>query len=85
VNPAHAPGTLRPGKTRLPNDAEEVFRRAVPDDPVNARNWFGKNAKGQIYRFSNGNDGTAHFSGIDGVGEGIRNITTYARQRLEAL
>ena len=82
VNPAHVPGTLRKGKTPLPADAERVFQRAVPDDPVNPRHWYGKNAEGQIYRFSNGNDGTAHFSGIDGVGDGIRNITRYARQRL---
>jgi hypothetical protein len=85
VNPAHVSGTLRKGKTPLPADAESVFHRAVPDDPVNPRNWYGQNAKGQIYRFSGGNDGTAHFSGIDGVGDGIRNITKYARQRLKEL
>ncbi|MBL8817440.1 MAG: RHS repeat-associated core domain-containing protein [Planctomyces sp.] len=85
VNPAHVPGTLRHGKTPLPVDADEVFRHAVPDDPVNPRNWYGRNANGQIYRFSGGNDGTAHFSGIDGVGDGIRNITKYARQRLEEM
>ena len=28
---------------------------------------------------------TAHFSGIDGVGDGIRNITPYARNRLKRL
>ncbi len=38
---------------------------------------------GQIYRFSLGTDGTAHFSGIDGVGDGERNLTDYARQGLE--
>lgn len=84
-NPAHASGTLRRGKTPLPADAEDVYRHAVPDDPVNPRNWYGRNADGQIYRFSGSNDGTAHFSGIDGVGDGIRNITKYARQRLEEL
>ena len=85
VNPVHAPGTIRQGKAPLPADAEAVFRRAVPDDPVNPRNWFGQNAKGQIYRFSGGNDGTAHFSGIEGIGDGIRNITNYAQQRLAGL
>jgi hypothetical protein len=85
VNPAHVPGSLRRGKTPLPPDAEEVFRRAVPDDPINPRNWYGRNADGQIYRFSDSNDGTAHFSGIEGIGDGIRNITRYARQRLEEM
>jgi hypothetical protein len=83
VNPTHVVGPhfIR-GKTPLPPDAHDVFRHAVPDDPVNATNWYGTNADGQIYRFSGANDGTAHFSGIDGVGDGIRNITRYARERL---
>ena len=83
VNPAHGPGpTLRPGKTPLPADAAEVFQRAVPDHPVSPKAWFGKNADGQIYRYSLGNDGTAHYSGTDGVGSGIRNVTDYARGQL---
>ena len=82
INPDHAPGTLKPGKTPLPDDAGEVFRRAVPDSDLNARHWYGQNAEGKIYRFSNSNDGTVHFSGIDGVGDGTRNITEYARRRL---
>gem|GEM_PF-5595322 len=88
-NPAHVPGTLRPGKTPLPDDAAEVFRNAVPDSVPNGdlqpRNWYGRNAEGKIYRFSYSNDGTAHFSGIDGVGDGVRNITPYARKRLEEM
>ena len=82
INPDHAPGTLKPGKTPLPDDAGEVFRHAVPDSDLNARHWYGQNAEGKIYRFSNSNDGTVHFSGIDGVGDGTRNITEYARRRL---
>ena len=83
VNEAHRPGTrFVRGKTPLPDDAEDVFLRAVPDDPISPRNWYGKNADGQIYRFSGANDGTAHFSGIEGVGDGVRNITRYARERL---
>ena len=57
---------------------------AVPDDATDPKNWFGLNTDGQIYRFSAG-DGRAHFSGIDGVGPGIGNITPYAEQRLDAL
>jgi RHS repeat-associated protein len=83
VNPAHKPGpTLRPGKTPLPADAAEVFQRAVPDHPTYPNAWFGKNDNGQIYRYSLGNDGTAHYSGTDGVGAGIRNITQFAIDRL---
>lgn len=82
VNPAHAPGTLRRGKTPLPADAEAAYRRAVPDDPTDAKNWYGRGDDGTIYRFSSSNDGTVHFSGADGVGDGIRNITDYARRRL---
>ncbi|WP_321532121.1 RHS repeat-associated core domain-containing protein [uncultured Desulfuromonas sp.] len=83
VNPQHVPGRgLKPGKTPLPKDAESVFKNAVPNDPKEPTAWFGKNADGQIYRFSTGNDGTAHFSGIHGVGDGTRNLTDYAKQRL---
>ncbi|HND31139.1 MAG TPA: hypothetical protein PLA94_14130 [Myxococcota bacterium] len=83
INPAHVPGRgLRPGKTPLPADAESVFQKAVPNDPVKPTAWFGKNSDGQIYRFSLGNDGTAHFSGIDGVGDGLRNLSPYPVERL---
>jgi RHS repeat-associated protein len=83
-NPAHVPGpTLRPGKTPLPSDAEDVFQNAVPNDPVSPRAWFGRNSNGQIYRYSVDNNGMAHFSGIDGVGSGTPNLTQYARDRLD--
>jgi len=82
-NSAHVRGpTLRPGKTPLPSDAQAVFENAVPNDPVNPRAWFGRNSDGQIYRYSVDNNGTAHFSGIDGVGSGTPNLTQYARDRL---
>jgi hypothetical protein len=76
---------LRPGKTPLPNDARNVFKNAVPNDPTNPTAWFGRNADGQIYRYSLGSDGTAHFSGIHGVGDGTRNITRYVFDRLNGL
>ena len=84
INDAHVPGRgLRPGKTPLPTDAEEVFSRAVPNDPENPTAWFGRRDSGQVYRFSMNNEGTmAHFSGIRGVGSGTRNITPYALRRL---
>ena len=83
-NPAHVAGRgLRPGKTPLPPDAEEVFRNAVPNDRKNPTAWFGRSANGQTYRFSVDPNGTAHFSGIDEVGDGTRNLTPYARARME--
>jgi RHS repeat-associated protein len=86
VNPAHVPGpTLRPGKTPLPTDAERVFENAVPNDPTKPTAWFGRNADGQIYRYSVDNNGTAHFSGINNVGDGTRNLTQYAIDRLNGL
>lgn len=72
-------------KTALPQDAEVVYRSAVPNSPVNPTAWFGKSADGQIYRYSPANDGTAHFSGIDGVGDGVRNLTQYALDRMKGL
>ena len=87
INPAHVPGQrgFNSKKTPIPNDAEKVFKSAVPNDPKNPTAWFGKNTKGQVYRFSSSNDGTAHFSGIDGVGSGVRNLTPYAKDRLNGL
>ena len=88
VNNAHVAGRgLRRanGKTPLPSDAEDVYRRAVPDSATAPRNWFGRNAQGQTYRYSPTTNNTVHFSGDDGVGDGIRNITPYARARLDAL
>ncbi len=83
VNPQHVPGRgLRRGKTPLPPDAEDVYRRAVPNDPVNPTAWFGKNQAGQVYRYSADNAGGAHFSGIEGDGSGVRNVSKYARERL---
>lgn len=71
MNPQHVPRKgVKPGKTPLPKDAEDVFKNAVPDDSVNPKAWYGKNKDGQVYRFSSSNDGTAHYSGIDGVGAG---------------
>ena len=84
TNPAHVAGQpgFNPKKTPQPSDAESVYAKAVPNDPMNPTAWFGKNADGQIYRYSLGRNGTMHFSGIDGVGDGTRNLTKYAKERL---
>lgn len=67
----------------MPGITAEVYKTAVPDDAEGANNWYGKNAKGTIYRFSNANDDTAHFSGSSATKGGIRSITPYARRRPE--
>ncbi|WP_152558854.1 hypothetical protein [Endozoicomonas numazuensis] len=87
VNKAHVKGSkeFNTNKTPLPDDAADVYKRSVPDDPVNARHWYGLNKNGVIYRFSNANDGTMHFSGRSDSGNGIRSITKYAEQRLRDL
>jgi hypothetical protein len=83
INEQHVPGpNYNPNKTPLPPDAELVFTRAVPNDPDAPRAWFGKNDQGQIYRFSADSNGTAHFSGIAGVGNGTRNLSPYSLMRL---
>jgi hypothetical protein len=86
INEAHVLGPkYNPNKTPLPNDAKDVFKTAVPDSSTNPKNWFGLNRDGVVYRFSNANDGTAHFSGRGDVGNGIRNISPYALERLRRL
>ena len=57
----------------------------VPDDSIKPKNWYGINGKSQVYRYACSNDNSAHFSGIDGVGDGIRNMTDYARDRIRQL
>ena len=47
IHPDHAPGTLKPGKTPLPDDAGKVFRHAVPDSDLNARHWYGQKRGGE--------------------------------------
>lgn len=79
INQAHVRGpTLRPGKTILPNDAEAVYRSAVPGDASAPRAWYGVNQQGQIYRFSLTNDGAVYFSGIIEANR----IPAYAKDRL---
>ena len=85
INEKHV--KLRKGQnaTKLPGDAEDVFKNAVPDDPVKPKHWYGKNKDGSIYRFSSSNDGKAHFSGRSDEGDGIKNMTDYAKERLNNL
>jgi hypothetical protein len=83
-NPEHVRGPiLRPGKTPLPPDAEDAYKRAVPDHPTDPRCWYALGAGGAVYRYSVDRNGTsAHFSGASNTFDGIRNITQYAKDRL---
>jgi hypothetical protein len=87
VNEAHVKGSSKfnPKKEPLPKDAAEVYQKAVPDSPTKPKNWYGKSSEGTVYRFSNANNGTAHFSGSSASKDGIRNIPDYALERLEAM
>jgi hypothetical protein len=55
------------GKTVLPADAQQVYRRAIPDPEVTSATgkqvWYGRSADGQYYRYS-GTNSEVHFNGI---------------------
>ncbi len=85
ANPAHQALAPHSRKTPEPPDAEVVFRDAIagPSDPEKGSTWYGLGRNGEIYRFSPANDGTAHFSGMTGIG-GLRteDIAIDVRRRL---
>lgn len=85
VNPTHVPGQpgFNPKKIPLTNDTEEVFKNIVPNDPNSPTTWLGKNQDEQVYQFSSSDDDATHFSGIDDVGEGVRNFIKYTKDRLD--
>jgi hypothetical protein len=65
VNPMHTKNI--PGKTPLPPDAESLYKNAIPHynpDTKGVKHWYSKANDGQYYRYSDSNDGTAHFTGI---------------------
>ncbi len=92
-NPAHIKGhpDFDPRKTPEPADVGDVYKNAIPGDSKNPRHWYGKNANGDIYRFSYTDQGwydrnarkwtrhpVAHFSGI----VDRTKVPRYARLRL---
>lgn len=67
--------------TPLPDDADKVYRRAVPDkDNPNA--WFGENPDGEFYRYHNSN-GKAHWTGREKSDRGLR-VPPYIRGRFKS-
>jgi len=81
-NPAHDPKSSQynPNKTPEPKDCPEVYKKAVPDDPYNPRHWWGRNEKGEFYRYHNSNDGTTHYSGTYDAKHS--HVPPYVRSRL---
>jgi len=70
-----------PGKTPIPNDAEKLYKQAVPDSVTNPKAWHVRSPDNpnSYYRYSGSNDGTAHFTG-----EIYRDLLpTYAKDRLK--
>jgi hypothetical protein len=62
VNESHVPGRgLTWNKTPLPPDAESVYESWVVRGDM--QTWWGRGKLG-FYRYSDGNDGTVHFTGI---------------------
>lgn len=57
--------------TPLPPDAEEVYRRAMPEVGAKGRTWWGQSANGDWYRFS-GNGQDVHWNGASGTTGGKR-------------
>jgi len=51
---------FNPNKMPEPFDAQQVYQNAVRGG---WNKWYGKNAQGQIYRFSYDRNGSVHFSG----------------------
>jgi hypothetical protein len=94
ASPEHDPssGHYKRSNTPVPDDAERVYKHAVPDNQDNPRHWYGKNDDGAVYQFHNNNDGRMHFSQRSDVGPpdgspplNIDRIPRYGRMRLGIL
>ena len=66
INTEHLQGSLKDGKTVLPGDAESVYKNSTlgPPNGKGEGAYWGKNEKGEIYRFVNSGDDTYHFNGV---------------------
>lgn len=68
--------------TSLPDDAESVFSRAIPD-PDNPGTWYGRNGGGDYYRYQ-GSNGAVHWNGTTNSDRGLK-VPSYIKKRFEAL
>ena len=80
VNPAHHPNN--PRKTPLPSDAENVYKKAIPN--AKGSTWYNVGSDGQIYRYFTDSAGNAHFSGIVRLVDLDNEIQKRLRGRLRA-
>lgn len=82
-NPGHhdpSSGNFRGGgsrTSRLPEDAEKVFERAIPEP--DGRTWWGRNAQGEYYRYQ-GQNGKVHWNGRENSERGLA-VPEYIRKR----
>lgn len=85
-NPGHhdpSSGSFRGGGSKtspLPEDAEKVYEKAIPADE-SGDTWFGKNEKGDIYRYQSNGQGKVHFNGSTNSERGLK-VPAYVQKRL---
>lgn len=90
INPEHLP-PVKAGKTPLPPDAEELFKKAIPDPDSGGKTWWARDAEGNYHRFQGGpprGDGSviAHWNGSNAptkIGTPLKDgdIPTYIKKR----
>ena len=64
----------------LPNDAEEVYLKAIPSP--DGKTWWGKNSQGEIYRYQPHTDGKVHWNGRENSPRGLT-VPNYIKNRLK--
>jgi hypothetical protein len=64
----------------LPNDAEEVYLKAIPSP--DGKTWWGKNSQGEIYRYQFHEDGKIHWNGRENSPRGLT-VPHYIQKRLK--
>jgi|GEM_PF-3265749 len=78
TNPGHHDQNRRPGKSMLPSDAEEVYKKAIPTK--DGKTWWGINSKGEYYRYQ-GNNQEVHWNGSFKANDS--QIPNYIKKRFE--
>lgn len=53
----------------LPNNAEELYKHAIPD--AEGKHWYAMDENDVIHRYGNSNDGKAHWNGDTSQNRGI--------------
>ena len=66
----------------LPDDVEEVYKNAIPSQ--DGKTWWGRNGKGEIYRYQLHEDGKVHWNGRENSERGLK-VSNYIRKRFQSL